>query len=120
MKILIIWFAGKEYTQFTLASKTWKFDISDFNGEIPILGDKVLLTLPISRDVQSLSSRVFSTEQSAWTFKIVERVWRPEFKEIEFKVELDNPRDFYNLSDDTKSKLRERLDEDNNRSKPLA
>jgi len=50
----------------------------------------------------------------------VERVWRPEFKEIEFKVELDNPRDFYNLSDDTKSKLRERLDEDNNRSKPLA
>jgi hypothetical protein len=110
MKIRISWFAGEEYERPTLAFKTWELDVSDFNGEIPRLGDKVSLSLPIVKD----DSTVSSTELSFWTFKVTEREWCPEYPEktVNLQVQLDNPKDFWTLSNETKNKLVERLEEE--------
>jgi hypothetical protein len=78
MKIKVRWYAGKEYQQLTSFSKYWEFDISDFNGEVPRLGDKLSLSLPIKKNsALDLPSRS-NPESSSWIFQVTERIWEPE------------------------------------------
>jgi hypothetical protein len=112
MKVRIRWFGGKEYDRPILVYKNWEFDVSDFNDEVPRLGDKILLSLPITRDDSSL----FNIESSSWDFHVTERRWCPELsqKTVELEVELDNPKDFWHLPDETKNRLVEKLEEEEN------
>lgn len=108
MNIEIRWFAGKEYKQIEFMIKTWDFTTEDFNGEIPRVGDKISLLLPIQKESQS------KIEKTSWTFEITERTWHPEGKEksIALNVELVNPKSFWALSDEVKAELKETIDEE--------
>lgn len=107
MNIEIRWHAGQEYENKLLFRK-WRFTTSDFNGEIPRVGDKLYLSLP------AINDPILRSEIKLWRFQIIERTWQPEKhqKLISLSVELDDRQSFSRLPDEVKADLKEKLEKE--------
>jgi hypothetical protein len=74
MKVIIQWSPEEEDSETLIMDKLWNFTTDNFGGEIPCVGDKMLLNLPIENPLG---------RYKPWQFKVVQRTWEPEQQEIQ-------------------------------------
>lgn len=99
VKVIIKW-STEEDCETIILDKLWKFTTDNFSGEIPCVGDRMLLKLPIDSPLGIYEP---------WKFQVVQRTWEPENSTIHLKVRLDNPQEFLDLSEEEKAYLADRL-----------
>ena len=109
VKVIIQWSPAEEDSETLIMDKLWNFTTDNFGGEIPCVGDKMLLNLPIENSLG---------RHKPWKFQVVQRTWEPENSKLHLKVRLDNPQEFLDLSEEKKDTLKYRLEQEPYNKRP--